>query len=229
MATTPSSTTSSIEHLIIGHMDRLDALLRRTGEFQDAVHAHVGNLVPGQGARYLVAFQAGVLSLEHATGALVPASNGLFPSAYTLMRPQYESLVRGVWLLHVASESWVEKLSEPLTLESANRANEGPMLAEIFKQLDDDRRAPKGLVEQLKQYRNVTWKAMNSYAHGGLHPLSRTLTGYPAQLTFDILRNSNAIVAITMQLAAILSGDPRNMEPVRSLYIKFADCLPILR
>ena len=92
---------------MIGHMDSLNALLRRTGEFHDAVHAHVGSLVPAQGARYLVAFQAGILSLEHATGALVLASNGLFPSAYTLMRPQYESLVRGVWLLHVASENWV--------------------------------------------------------------------------------------------------------------------------
>lgn len=210
-------------------MDSLDALLRRTGEFHDAVHAHVASLVPAQGARYLVAYQAGVLSLEHATGALVLASNGLFPSAYTLMRPQYESLVRGVWLLHVASENWVEKLSEPLTLESANRANEGPMLAEMFKQLDSDNSAPKGLVEQLKQYRDVTWKAMNSYAHGGLHPLSRTLTGYPAQLTYDMLRNSNAIVAISTQLAAILSGDPQNMEPVRRFHVEFADCLPILR
>ena len=214
---------------MIRHMDSLDALLGRTSEFHDAVHAHVASLVPAQGARYLVAFQAGVLSLEHATGALVLASNGLFPSAYTLMRPQYESLVRGVWLLHVASENWVQKLSEPLTLESANRANEGPMLAEMFKQLDSDSSAPKGLVEQLKQYRDVTWKAMNSYAHGGLHPLSRTLTGYPAQLTFDMLRNSNAIVAITTQLAAILSGEPRNMEPVRRFHNEFADCLPILR
>jgi hypothetical protein len=113
-------------------------------------------------------------------------------------------------------------------MKSANRANEGPMLAEMFKQLDSDRSAPKGLAQQLKQYRDVTWKAMNSYAHGGLHPLSRTLTGYAAQLTIDVLRNSNAIVAIITQLAAILSGDPRNMEPVRRFHIEFADCLPIL-
>lgn len=208
--------------------ERLNALLDRTGEFHEAVHTHVGNLIPSEGRRYLVAFQAGLLSLEHATGALVLISHGLFPSAYTLMRPQYESLVRGIWLLHAASDTWVEKLGEPLTLDSAKRANEGVMLADMLKQLESNSNAPGPIVEQLKQYRDVTWKALNSYAHGGLHPLSRTLAGYPAQLTYDMVRNSNAIVALATQLASILSGDPRDMEPVRRFHTEYSDCLPIL-
>ena len=61
-------------------------------------------------------------------GILVLTEQGLFPSAYSLMRPQYESLVRGFWLLYSASDGWVEKLGEELTLENAKRANEGPML-----------------------------------------------------------------------------------------------------
>lgn len=152
----------------------------------------------------------------------------LFPTAYTLMRPQYECLVRGVWLLHAASEAWVEKLAEPLTLESAKRANEGPMLAEMLKELALSPNSPTPIVNQLKQYRDTAWKAMNSYAHGGLHPLSRVLTGYPAQLTYDVVRNSNAIMALATQLTSILSGDPRNMEPVRRFHMEFADCLPML-
>lgn len=207
---------------------RLNQLLERTAQFHEAVHEHIGNFLPFEGIRYLVAFQAGLLSLDHATGALVLIGHGLFPSAYTLMRPQYECLVRGIWLLYAASDTWVEKLAEPLTLESAKRANEGPMLAEMLKQLDGSSRSPGPIVEQLKQYRDATWKAMNSYAHGGLHPLARTLTGYPAQLTYDALRNSNAVVALTTQLASILSGELRHMEPVRRFHIEFADCLPIL-
>ncbi len=208
--------------------ERLITLLERTAQFREAVYAHIGNLVPAEGTRYLTAFQAALLSLEHATAASVLIGQGLFPSAYVLMRPQYECLVRGIWLLHAASDTWVGKLSEPLTLESAKRANEGPMLAEMLKQLESAASSPGPLVEQLKQFRDVTWKALNSYAHGGLHPLARTLTGYPAQLTYDVVRNSNAVLALTTQLASILSGDPLHMAPVRRFHIEFADCLPIL-
>jgi len=207
---------------------KLHGLLARTGQFHGAVHAHVCNLIPIEGKRYLVAFQAALLSLEHASGAFVLISQGLFPSAYTLARPQFESLVRGIWLLYAASDSWVEKLCEPLTLDSAKRANEGLMLAEMLKQLESSSNAPGPIVQQIKEYRDVSWKAMNSFAHGGLHPLARTLTGYPAQLTYDVVRNSNAIVALATQLASILSGVPSAMEPVRRFHVEYADCLPIL-
>lgn len=208
--------------------EKLISLIERTGSFHEAVYAHVSNLQPADEERYLVAFQAGILSLEHATGALVLIGHDLIPSAYTLMRPQYESLVRGIWLLHAASETWIEKLSEPLTVESAKRANEGPMLAEMLKQLESNDNAPKLIVEQLKAYRDVAWKGMSSYTHGGLHPLSRVLTGYPAELTYDMVRNSNAVVCLTAQLASILTGDRHAMEPVRRLHADFADCIPIL-
>ena len=207
--------------------EKLKALLDRSVGFQADVHKLVGRLIPADGKRYFVALQSGLLSLEHATGALVLIGQGLYPSAFSLMRPQYESLVRGIWLLYAANDTWVEKLGEPLTIESAKRANEGLMLAEMLKELEKSSTAPAPIVEQLKQYRDVTWKALNSYAHGGLHPLSRTRAGYPAQLTYDIVRNSNAIVALATQLISILSGDSRNMEHVRRFHVEYSDCLPI--
>lgn len=208
--------------------EKLTALLERTAAFHEAVQSHVHALIPFDDSRSNVAFQAGLLSLEHATGAFVLINIELLPSAYALMRPQYESLVRGIWLLHGASDTWVQKLGEPLTLDTAKRANEGPMLAEMLKGLEACSTAPQAIVSQLREYRDVTWKALNSYAHGGLHPLARTATGYPAQLTYDVMRNSNAIAALTTQLLSILTGDPGQMEPVRRLHINFADCLPIL-
>ena len=208
--------------------EKLKKLLSRTAEFHVAVQTHVGSLNPFGDCRSLVSFQAGLLSLEHATGAFVLINSNLLPSAYALMRPQYESLVRGIWLLHAANDSWVEKLGEPLTVETARRANEGPMLAEMLKGLEASNTAPQGIVGQLKEYRDVAWKALNSYAHGGLHPLARTLSGYPAQLNYDVVRNSNAVVALTTQLLSILTGNHHQMEPVRKLHVEFADCLPLL-
>lgn len=210
------------------NQEKVDAFLERTGHFHQVVASHIAGLTPADGARYCIAFQAALLSLEHAGASVLLIRRGLFPSAFALMRTQYESLVRGIWLLHAASETWVDKLSEPLTLENAKRANEGLGLADMMKQLESSPQSPKPLIEQLKDYKDASWKAMNSYAHGGLHPLSRTIRGYPVQLTVDVVHNSNAIVALAGQLASILTGNPRNMGPVRKFHADFADCLPIL-
>lgn len=99
----------------------------------------------------------------------------------------------------------------------------------MFKDLDASKAAPAHIVAQLKEYRDVTWKALNSYAHGGLHPLARVVTGYPPQLTFHTLRNSNAVLALTAQLLSLLTYDAGAIEPVRRMHAEFADCLPILK
>jgi hypothetical protein len=61
---------------------------------------------------------------------------GLLLFAYALLRPQFKCLVRGVWLLHAASDASVAKLAQPLSLESAKHADDAPMLAEMLKQSD---------------------------------------------------------------------------------------------
>ncbi|MGN8064377.1 DUF6988 family protein [Ralstonia sp. 22111] len=207
---------------------QLSTALNRTTQFHEAVADHVNRLAPFPEKRCVVSFQAGLLSLDHARGALMLIGNGLGTSALSLLRPQYESLVRGIWLLHAATGNWVDKLSEPLTVESARRANEGPILAEMLKQLDASE-APAHIVGQLRQFKDVSWKALSSYTHGGIHPLARTLTGFPVQLAIDAMRNSNALVCIAAQLTAILTDDPQgNMRTVRQLHMDFADCVPII-
>jgi len=208
--------------------EKLLQLIERTAAFHERVQQHVHTLTPYPEIRFITAFQSGLLSLEHAVSALVLFEQGLFSSAIALTRPQFESLVRGIWLLHAASENWVTKLSEPLTMESAKRANEGESLAEMLKQLEANPDAPAGIVAQLREFKEVAWKAMSSYTHGGLHPLSRTMNGYPAQLIYDVLRNGNAVVALSAQLLAILSGNPQNMAPVRQMHTDFMDILPIV-
>lgn len=144
------------------------------------------------------------------------------------MRPQFESLVRGIWLAYAASDLWVEKLSQPLTIAAQKQANEGLMLADMLKQLEASTDAPAGIVGQLKEFRDVSWKALNSYNHGGIHALSKNVNGYSPKLVYDALRNSNAVMALTAQLLAIMTGDGTNMVPVRRIHVDFADCFPII-
>ena len=96
--------------------EKLIHLIERTAAFHARVKQHVQTLTPYPDVRFITAFQSGLLSLEHAVRALILFEQGLFSSAIALTRPQFESLLRGVWLLHAASENWVTKLSEPLTM-----------------------------------------------------------------------------------------------------------------
>lgn len=203
---------------------KLNQLLARTQAFHNAAEEHVACLRPNEDMRTLVAFQAGCLTLEHSLAARILIVDGRFSSAFALFRPQFESLVRGIWLLHAASETWIEKFCQPLTVASARQANEGPGLADMLRELESNPMAPSHIVEQLREFKDSTWKPLNSYTHGGIHPLTRHWTGYPPQLTYDAVRNANAVLALSLQLLSILTGDTRNMEPVHHMHVEFADC-----
>lgn len=207
--------------------DELDKFLSRTSAFHSAVMDHVTCLAPFNEPRYVIAFQSALLATEHAAAALRLNFEGHHNSSIALMRPQFEAHLRGVWLMYAAPERWVRLLDEPLTEDSARRSNQIPMPAAMLEELNQSASAPQAVVEQLKQYSEVTWRALSSYTHGGLHPLSRVATGFPVQFVYDLQRNSNAMLALSSQLLAILTGNPAAMAPVRRLHIDFADCLPI--
>jgi len=204
------------------------AFLERNGHFHQRVAGHLAQLVPYPEQRFDLALKSALLSAEHGTAAFILISGGLYAPGYTLLRPQFETLVRGIWLMYAASETWIEKLCRPLTTETAEAAKDALMLADMLKGLRSSASAPPGLLDQLEACKDMIWKALNSYNHGGFHPLARFQTGYPRQLSYDVLRNSNAMLALTSQLAAIVTGDQHNMVPVRTLHTDFADCLPII-
>ena len=72
----------------------LAVLLERSSVFIESVHRHIAPLAPYPDQRCRIAFQAGLLAIEHATGACTLIKIGLAPSAIALMRPQFERIRR---------------------------------------------------------------------------------------------------------------------------------------
>lgn len=206
---------------------KLSALIHRTKQLHNAVAkiCHGLELLPDD--RFILSYKAGFLSFENAVAALLLIRGELHSPALSLYRPQFESLVRGIWLLHAASDSWVEKLSKPVTEDNFRKANQSLMLADMFKELDNSD-APTHLIRELKLYRDATWKALNSYAHSGFLPLALSEFDNPPEVAIDAIRNSNALISINVQLFSILGGPPFDMNPVRNLMEEFRDCIPIL-
>lgn len=204
------------------------AFLIRNGQFHERVAENVAQLAPYPEPRFDLAMKSALLSTEYGAAASVLISGQFYAPGYTLLRTQFETLVRGIWFMYAAEELWIEKLSQPLTAETAEVAKDALMVDKMMKGLRASESAPSALLDQLEDCRDLMWKALNSYSHGGFHPLARFQAGYPPRLSYDVLRNSNALVALAMQLAAIVTGNRQNMTPVRTLHTDFADCLPII-
>lgn len=204
--------------------------LSRTAEFHEAVARHRGRLQVPVHPRVILGFKAGCLSLELAAGTLRLTQEGNVSAALALIRPQFECLVRGMWLTYIADDGWIQTLSEPLTVETAKLGNKAPMLKEMLDGLGTRTEPPlRFTVRQLQEFHELGKVVLNSFTHGGMVPLARVGTGYPEWLVLNAVQNSNGVVALATQLLTVLTGVETNMVPVRQLYEDFQDVLKFER
>lgn len=101
-----------------------------------------------------------------------------------------------------------------------------PMFAAMLNQIVE--KAPEQASSMLLNFKEVNYHAMNSFVHSGIHPLRRHAEGYPAVLVQDVLRNSNGLNMMTLQMGVILSGDPRFYGAIRTVQDEFNQILPSL-
>lgn len=164
------------------------------------------------------------LALEHwhSTRALLRAS--LLPSALVVHRAQFEALVRSIWIAYAASDDFVSKLTATLSVESEQAAKNMPQVAEMM--LDLEKNAPPQAYEAVSRFKDSSWKALNSYAHAGIHPIRRHGEGYPQQLVHDVLRNANGLAVMTCMQAVVLSGRQPMQRTLLELAGNRPTCMP---
>lgn len=186
------------------------------------------HLEPVPELKWQMAFQSGILSFEHGLSSLKLIADGFASSGLALMRPQYESLIRGFWLMHADTDAWFAKLrTAGIVGPNALNKLETPIIADMLKSLDRSD-APAHILRQLNDFRGINNSTFNSFTHSGLIALVSNGMGYEPKLIYDALRNCNAVASINLQMLFILTGYEEVMEPVRSMHYKFPDCLPIV-
>lgn len=210
---------------------KLETLLPCCFEMYDFMADHVEQLqhlgaIPE--LKWQMAFQSGILSFEHGLSSLKLISDGFTSSGFALMRPQYESLIRGFWLMYADTEVWINKLSTAGKIgPNEMKKLETPLIGEMLKALGSSD-APEHILSQLNDFRSINNSAFNSFTHSGLISLIGNGVGYEPKVIYDSLRNCNAVAAINMQMLSILTGHEDAMEPVRKMHHHFEDCLPII-
>ncbi len=183
-------------------------------------------------ARGQAARRAAHLALEHGAAVRVLFAAGAPNAACALLRSQYEAALRGAWALYAASNERVDKLNRPLDLDSEQAAKnlDGPekMLAALKARAGFNPQL-MGLVIPLEEIRKNQWKAMNSFVHGGIHPLQR-MDAFPVELAAQVVRNSNGIAHIACRLLMRLAThlDAASAAETERAYLGFEDCVPMV-
>ena len=210
--------------------DPLEHMLRRSDELHEKLLALLDDAEFDGSPRGEAAFGMCFVALEHGAALRALMALGLPTSAVSLMRLQFEALTRAMWLIYAASDDAIAKLLAPLTLESEQKAKNLPSASDMIEQMG--KRVGQGVPavahQMLTHFKDVSWHAMNSFVHGGIHPLRRSAEGFPVHLALQALRNANALATMTGMALAILTGDEAITKPMSKIQPEFADCLPEL-
>lgn len=164
------------------------------------------------------------LGFEHAQSVKHLIAAGLYTSAAALLRVQYESLVRALWVLYAATESQAELMLAELTEETAKQASKIPMLGQMLEAIEV--KAPHAPVAHLKEFKHYSWRPLSSFVHGGIHAVNRHGKGFPLELVLMEVRHSNGLLGMAGNLLLILAGVPPEAGEMAGIYAEFQDCFP---
>lgn len=161
-------------------------------------------------------------AFEHAESIRALLIVGNSTSAVALLRLQYETLVRAIWITYSASDTMIEKLSAELSSENSKKANNLPLLSQMLKEMETS--APQNALIPLLEFKDTSWKDLSSFVHGGFHLIHRHGDGYPSWLKETLLRSSNNLNGMNGYFISIQTGDIALSTSVHSSFDDFMDC-----
>lgn len=208
-----------------GLSGQLTLALDRSCELEALIDGAWVGLGDSDDARVVAPAGLCAMALDHGRGLRALLAD-VPPSAIALLRPQYESLVRAVWARHAATDSELERLLAPLTMESQQAAKSLPGVPAMLASIENS--GPRGAGALLARARSRLWDGLNSFVHGGIHPFRRGQDGYPVLLLIDVLKNANVMSMLTLLVLAEIVQDEDVLNLVAGLHEQFEVVLPAL-
>ena len=203
-------------------MNRLEPVLAESDRFERSLTAlfeqHRWAAFSNE-PRIRISIASALLSLEHAGMVRLAFTSDSPNSGSALLRLQFECLLKSAWLLHAANGTQISKLADDLNPTSEQAAKNLPSVGEMLASLAAN--APPGLSLPLKQFHEASSRALNSFVHGGIHPISRLNRGFPNELACQLVRLSNGLLHMGYRMLATLSGSPVLLTSVTQTYLAF--------
>ena len=198
--------------------------LQESDAIAEELLALVDHPLCNESDRVAIADVACSLAFEHWRSLRLLLRARLLPSALVVHRSQFEAVLRSVWLTYAASDVEVSKLTVTLDVESEQAAKNIAQAQHMMEALAKS--GPKEAHAALVRFKDNSWKALNSYAHAGIHPLRRHADGYPEPLMHSVLCNANGLGVLSAMQAVVLSGAQPLQREVLQLAAKHPTCMP---
>jgi hypothetical protein len=206
--------------------EQLAAALAESESLADSVLEVVTDLqLINDSDRISTAYAACSLSIEHWAAVRILLAEAALSSAIVVHRAQFEAATRSVWLTYAASDENVAKFSEDLSVESEQATKNAPQVERMMDQISV--KAPKPASDALQRFKSSSWRAMNSYAHAGIHPLRRHQVGYPVALIHNVLCNSNGLGVLSCMQAVVLGGEQPLQQSLLDIAARHSQCMPL--
>ena len=110
---------------------------------------------------------------DHGKAIVLLAESSLYTSAFTLLRPLFETYIRAAWVHYCASDDEIGKFI------SKDKIDVG--ISDMLSAIEQKKDFP----ETLSRIKSQGLKAMHSYTHGGIFPVTRRLTEESIEPVFE--------------------------------------------
>ncbi len=142
------------------------------------------------------------LSMEHHGAIYLLTLNKHYGSAFALLRPQFESFIRGIWFLHCATDEQID---------SFIKNKEPPKINSLLKDIESIPGYEEGT---LKKAKDEVWSTLCGYTHGGYfqdayrNTETEIAPDYDEEHIIGLLIMANNITLLTMvAFARLVNND----------------------
>jgi hypothetical protein len=139
------------------------------------------------------------LSVEHQTGVHVLVDSGVIGSAFALIRPQFETFIRGAWYHRCASDEQVSIFI---------RGAEPPAISQLISALEKLEAFDERLLSSIKA---SAWRNLCDFTHGGTTQVKARVTAdeitsnYKHEHIGGVLQSSAALSLLaTVEIASVI-------------------------
>ena len=175
--------------------------------------------------RYDVSATLAVTSMQFGASVRVLCAEGLLLGAATVLRSQFEAVVRSVWALYRATDGQIGKLSVELSAEAQQA---GKTLPSVYEMMNELEKFPQlaNLLISLKEFKESSWMPLNSFTHSGIHAVHWTKNEPSPKVLGSVFRASNGMNLLAFMHLGILTGQPTVQSEMIAVTASFSSCLP---
>jgi hypothetical protein len=188
----------------------LSSLITSSKGYVRAIHTWLkGSRFPAKSK--LAAVQM-MVALEHHQAIVLLVPNHRVSSAAALLRPQYESVVRSIWVSRCCEQSMKQSIVEDDKYPLA--------IGKMIEQLES---AAPVIGSLLRKYHEMNWSSFNSLTHGGQLQLMRHFSSEAPEPAFDrdaaqVLALSNGLTHNGLIELSVLARNMQIAEKSRQYY-----------